>query len=81
MVRAWVDLSLQTKLLLFALALVTLPGIIFAMLAFAGTRSALEREVGIQLQHSFGRIDLRGPQLDLRTTPAVQRGDENTSEL
>ena len=47
--KAWVDLSLRTKLLLFALFLVALPGGVFALIAFSGARSALEREVGIQL--------------------------------
>lgn len=50
--QAAVDLSLRTKLLLFALALVTLPGIVFALVAFAGARAALEHEVGIQLHET-----------------------------
>jgi len=53
--RAWTDLSLRTKLLLFALGLVTLPGVAFALFAFAGARAALEREVGIQLQQTAER--------------------------
>jgi signal transduction histidine kinase len=51
----WADLSLRTKLLLFALALVTLPGVVFALIAFSGARAALEREVGIQLQQTAER--------------------------
>lgn len=51
----WADLSLQTKLLLFALALVTLPGVVFALFAFSGARAAIEREVGIQLHQSAER--------------------------
>jgi signal transduction histidine kinase len=53
--RAWADLSLRTKLLLFALGLVTLPGVVFAFVAFSGARTALEREVGIQLQQTAER--------------------------
>jgi signal transduction histidine kinase len=53
--RVWTDLSLRTKLVLFALGLVTLPGIVFALIAFSGTREALEREVVIQLQQSAER--------------------------
>ena len=51
----WADLSLRTKLLLFALGLVTLPGVVFALVAFSGARAALEREVGIQLQQTAER--------------------------
>jgi signal transduction histidine kinase len=51
----WADLSLRTRLLLFALALVTVPGALFALIAFSGTRAALEREVGIQLQQTAER--------------------------
>jgi len=50
-----VNLSLRTKLLLFALALVTLPGVAFALFAFAGARAALEREVGIRLHQTAER--------------------------
>lgn len=50
--QAWADLSLRTKLFLFAIGLVTLPGVVFAMFAFSGARSALEREVGIQLHQT-----------------------------
>lgn len=46
---------MRTKLLLFAFALVTLPGIAFAVVAFSGARSALEREVGIQLHQTAER--------------------------
>ena len=53
--QAWADLSLRAKLLLFALGLVTLPGLAFAFLAFSGARAALEREVGIQLQQTAER--------------------------
>jgi len=53
--QAWADLSLRTKLLLFALALVTVPGGVFALIAFSGARTALEREVGIQLQQTAER--------------------------
>src|SRR5262245_44745156 len=53
--QAWADLSLRTKLLLFALGLVTVPGALFALVAFSGTRAALEREVGIQLQQTAER--------------------------
>jgi two-component system, NtrC family, sensor histidine kinase HydH len=53
--RAWTDLSLRTKLMLFALALVTLPGVVFALVAFSGARAALEREVGLQLQRTAER--------------------------
>jgi signal transduction histidine kinase len=53
--QAWIDLSLRTKLLLFALGLVTVPGVVFAFFAFAGARAALEREVGIQLQQTAER--------------------------
>lgn len=53
--QAWADLSLRTKLLLFALGLVTVPGAVFALVAFSGTRAALEREVGIQLQQTAER--------------------------
>ena len=53
--RAWADLSLRSKLLLFALGLVTLPGVVFALVAFSGARAALEREVGIQLQQTAER--------------------------
>jgi signal transduction histidine kinase len=52
---AWADLSLRAKLLLFALALVTVPGGVFALIAFSGTRAALEREIGIQLQQTAER--------------------------
>lgn len=50
--RAWADLSLRNTLLLFALGLVTVPGLLFALLAFPGARQALEREVGIQLHQT-----------------------------
>src|SRR5215470_12489102 len=50
--QPWVDLSLRTKLLLFALGLVTLPGLAFALFAFSGARAALEREIGIQLHQT-----------------------------
>jgi len=50
--RAWVDLSLRAKLRLFALALVTVPGGVFALMAFSSTRAALEREVEIQLHQT-----------------------------
>lgn len=53
--QAWADLSLRTKLLLFAVGLVTLPGVAFALFAFSGTRAALEREVGIQLHQTAER--------------------------
>lgn len=53
--QAWGDLSLRTKLLLFALVLVTVPGGVFALVAFSGARAALEREVGIQLQQTAER--------------------------
>jgi signal transduction histidine kinase len=53
--QAWGDLSLRTKLLLFALVLVTVPGGVFALIAFSATRAALEREVGIQLQQTAER--------------------------
>jgi signal transduction histidine kinase len=53
--QAWADLSLRTKLLLFALGLVTVPGVVFALIAFSGARAALEREVGIQLQQTAER--------------------------
>jgi signal transduction histidine kinase len=53
--RAWADLSLRTKLLLFALVLVTLPGVVFALIAFSGTRAALEREIIIQLDQTAER--------------------------
>jgi signal transduction histidine kinase len=53
--QAWEDLSLRTKLLLFALGLVTLPGVVFALVAFSGARAALEREVGIQLHETAER--------------------------
>jgi two-component system sensor histidine kinase HydH len=42
-------------LLLFALGLVTVPGVVFALFAFSGARAALEREVGIQLQQTAER--------------------------
>jgi len=47
--RAWDDLSLQAKFLLFAVALIVIPGSVFAVVAFAGARAAIEREVEIQL--------------------------------
>jgi len=47
--QAWDDLSLRTKFLLFAIALIVLPGSVFAVVAFSGARAAIEREVGIQL--------------------------------
>ncbi len=50
--RAAADLSLRSKLRLFALALVTIPGVAFALMAFAGARAALEREVVIQLHQT-----------------------------
>jgi signal transduction histidine kinase len=40
---------------LFALALVTLPGGVFALYAFSAARAALEREVGIQLHQTAER--------------------------
>ena len=48
-------MSLRLRLLLFALALVSLPGLIFALVAFSGTRDALQREVGIQLRQTSER--------------------------
>jgi signal transduction histidine kinase len=53
--RAWADLSLRSRLMVFALGLVTLPGVAFALIAFSGTRAALEREVAIQLQQTAER--------------------------
>jgi len=53
--RAWVDLSLRAKLLLFALGLVTVPGGVFALIAFSGARAALEREIGIELHQTAER--------------------------
>jgi C4-dicarboxylate-specific signal transduction histidine kinase len=53
--QAWTDLSLRTKLLVFALGLVTVPGAVFALVTFSGARAALEREVGIQLQQTAER--------------------------
>ena len=53
--QVWADLSLRTKLLLFAVGLVTLPGVAFALFAFSATRTALEREVGIQLHQTAER--------------------------
>jgi signal transduction histidine kinase len=53
--QAWADLSLRAKLLLFALGLVTVPGAVFALVAFSGARAALEREVAIQLQQTAER--------------------------
>lgn len=53
--RAWADLSLRARLFLFAVGLVTLPGLAFALLAFTATREALEREVGIQLRQTAER--------------------------
>jgi len=53
--QAWADLSLRAKLLLFALGLVTLPGGVFALIAFSGARAALEREIGIQLHQTAER--------------------------
>jgi signal transduction histidine kinase len=49
MQRAWNDLSLRAKFLLFAVALIVVPGSVFAVVAFSGTRAVIEREVGIQL--------------------------------
>lgn len=49
-------MSLRVRLLLFAVAMVTLPGLIFAVVAFRGTRDALQREVGIQLQQTAERV-------------------------
>jgi hypothetical protein len=49
-------MSLRVRLLLFAVALVTLPGLIFALVAFNGTRDALQQEVGIQLQQTAERV-------------------------
>ena len=40
--RIWADLSLRTKLLLLVVGLVTLPGVVFALIAFSGTRAALD---------------------------------------
>jgi signal transduction histidine kinase len=51
----WTDLSLRTTLLLFALALVTVPGVVFAFMAFSSARAALEREIGIQLHQTAER--------------------------
>ncbi len=48
-------MSLRLRLLLFAVGLVTLPGLIFAIVAFSETREVLEREVGIQLQQTSER--------------------------
>ena len=53
--QAWADLSLRAKLLLFALGLVTVPGVLFAVFAFVGARAALEREIGIRLRQSAER--------------------------
>jgi hypothetical protein len=53
--QKWADLSLRNKLLVFALGLVTLPGVAFALVAFSGARDALEREVGIQLRQTAER--------------------------
>jgi len=50
--QSWADLSLRTKLVLFAVGLVTIPGGLFALVAFSGVRTALEREVGIQLHQT-----------------------------
>ncbi len=49
------NLSLRTKLLAFAVALTTVPGIVFTLVAFPATRSTLEKEVGIQLEQTAGR--------------------------
>lgn len=49
------DLSLRAKLLLFALGLVSVPGGVFALVAFSGARAALEREIGIQLRQTAER--------------------------
>ncbi len=48
-------MSLRTRLLLFAVALVTLPGVVFVVIAFSGARQAMQREVGIQLQQTAER--------------------------
>jgi C4-dicarboxylate-specific signal transduction histidine kinase len=53
--RAWGDLSLRTKLILFALGLVTLPGVVFTVFTFSAARAALQREVGIQLHQTAER--------------------------
>ena len=50
--KRWADLSLRNALLLFAVGLVTAPGVLFAVLAFPGARDALKREVGIQLHQT-----------------------------
>jgi signal transduction histidine kinase len=47
--QTWDDLSLRAKFLLFAIALIVVPGSVFAVVAFSGARAAIEREVGIQL--------------------------------
>ncbi len=72
--RAWADVSLRTKLLLFALGLVTVPGAIFAIVAFAGTRAALEREIGIRLRQSAER----GAEA---VTAAVRRAEHDARSL
>jgi two-component system, NtrC family, sensor histidine kinase HydH len=48
----WTDLSLRTRLLLFAVALIALPSGIFTLVAFASVRSTIEREVAIQLHQT-----------------------------
>jgi len=54
-IKRWLDrggidpFSLRTKLLIFSLALVVVPGVVFALLAFSSARDALERAVGRQL--------------------------------
>ncbi len=53
--QTWADLSLRAKLVLFALGMVTLPGGVFALVAFSGARAALEREIGIQLHQTAER--------------------------
>jgi len=72
--RVWADVSLRTNLLLFALGLVTVPGAIFAVVAFAGTRAALEREVGIRLRQSAER----GAEA---VTASVQRAENDARSL
>ena len=37
--QAWTDLSLRTKLLVFALGLVIVPGAVFALVTFSGART------------------------------------------
>ncbi|MFN8643705.1 MAG: HAMP domain-containing sensor histidine kinase [Candidatus Binatia bacterium] len=53
--RAWTEVSLRAKLLSLALVSVTVPGVLFAIFAFAGTLSALEREIGVRLRQNAER--------------------------